>query len=68
MTLVLSENKVLAVPIWMLQKDAAQFQIDSTVVIPHTALLEVVDLLSATCSSLRPPSNDLEPPYGSTQS
>jgi hypothetical protein len=68
MTLMLSENKTLSVPIWMLQEEAAQFQIDSHALIPHTVLLEVVDLLCTSCSALKPLNNALEPPNGSTQS
>ncbi len=68
MTLVLSAKKTLSVPMWMLQQEAAQIQIDLAVVIPHTVLLEVVDLLSTNGSPIKPRNNALEPLDGSTQS
>jgi hypothetical protein len=44
----LSAGKALTLPLWMLQPEAAQLQISSNIDIPHTALLEVVDLLRAS--------------------
>ena len=57
----LSAGKTLTVPLWMLQPEAAQLQMSSHIDIPHTVLLEIVDLLGANCSALGPHSDALEP-------
>jgi hypothetical protein len=50
----------------MLQPEAAVLQISTTVDIPHSVLLEIVDLLSANCSAFKPLSDALEHTDGST--
>ena len=67
LTLVLAQGKTLAVPIWMLDKAAASIEVDTLVVIQHTRLLELVDLLDANCFSLESGDNNLEPLNGSAQ-
>jgi len=46
-TVELSAGKTLTIPLWMLQPEAAQLLISPNIDIPHTVLLEIVDLLSA---------------------
>jgi hypothetical protein len=65
-TVELSAGKTLTIPLWMLQPEAAQFQVSSNIEIPHMALLEVVDLLSTNGSALRHLSDALEYIDGST--
>jgi hypothetical protein len=65
-TVELSAGKTLTLPLWMLQPEAAQLQTSSNIDIPHRVLLDVVDLLSANCSSLRHLSDALEYIDGST--
>ncbi len=62
----LSAGKTLTLPLWMLQPEAAVLQISTTVDIPHSVLLEIVDLLSANCSAFKPLSDALEHTDGST--
>ena len=65
-TLELSAGKTLTVPLWMLQTEAALLQTSPDIDIPYTVLLEIVELLSANCSALRPHSGALEPNDDST--
>jgi hypothetical protein len=65
-TVELSAGKTLTLPLWMLQPEAAVLQIGTTIDIPHSVLLEIVDLLSANCSAFKPLSDALEHTDGST--
>ena len=66
-TLERSAAKTFTVPLWMLQPEAALLQVSANIEIPHTVLLEIIDLLTANCSALKPLSDALEHADGSTQ-
>jgi hypothetical protein len=66
-TVELSAGKTLTLPLWMLQPEAALLQLSPTVDISVPILLEIVDLVRANCSALKPLSDALEPTDGSTQ-
>jgi hypothetical protein len=66
-TVELSASKTLTLPLWMLQPEASLLQIGSTIDIPYPVLLEIVDLIRANCSAVKPLFDALEPPDGSTQ-
>ena len=61
-----SPGKTLTLPMWMLQAEAATLQIGSTVDISPSVLLEIVELIRANCSALKPLSDALEQAHGST--
>jgi hypothetical protein len=65
-TVELSAGKTLTLPLWMLQPEAALLQVGTTIDIPCSILLEIVDLLSANCSAFQPLSDALEHTDGST--
>ena len=66
-TVELSPGKTLTLPLWMLQPEAALLQVGPGIDIPLPILLEIVDLVRANCSALKPISDALEPADGSTQ-
>jgi hypothetical protein len=66
-TIELSPGKTLTLPLWMLQPEAALLQVGPGIDIPLPILLEIVDLVRANCSALKPISDALEPADGSTQ-
>ena len=65
--LELPDSLTLAIPIWMLQPEAAQIQVSPTVYLCPSSLLKVIDLFNESCSSLKPILNASECHDGSTQ-
>ncbi len=65
-TVELSPGKTLTLPLWMLQPEVALLQVGPGIDIPLPILLEIVDLVRANCSALKPISDALEHTDGST--